>query len=369
MKLFEGKTAGERNKIIAAIILGGVAVLALAYTLSGFFYTPKPSGPTVAKVSPTPASKVTGPIAQIESTDNAAWLTTPIVYYPNAYSGDAGRNIFSFYEPPAPTPWQPTPVPVIPVKPPTPEPPLPFELTYVNPASIYAGSKAFRLEVMGDRFTTDAKILFNGSELPTNFISPQKLTADVPNVLIAESGSRQVMVRTPDGKSYSKPVMLTVQAPPVPTFEYVGLVEKKHRNNDMAILREKGKTDMFSFRLNDPVGDRFKVVSISVKEVVLEDRSLGFKHRLPFSEGKSTGGGTVNSGFGNSPLIPGGGPPGRGMPGYMPNGFPNPGNPVQPGEIPGIPGNIPRAPVPANNSVRNPTQKRDYEDDNDDGPR
>jgi hypothetical protein len=375
MKFLEGKSPAERNKIIAAMGLGGLAVIALAYTLSGFIFSPTKDPKLAGTKTPTPSPTASRPSNGGDvavSPDDLALLTTPVAYYPGSYSSDAGRNVFSFYEPPPPTPYSPTPyVPPV-IKTPTPPPPPPILVSFMSPSSIYAGSKTFRMEVGGDKFTADSVILFNGSELPTNFISTQKLTADVPAVLISSDGGKTVMVRTPDGKLYSNQVMLQVQPPPVPNFEYIGLVEKKHRNNDMAMLREKGKTEVAGFRLNDTVGERFRLISISGREVILEDRSLGFKHRLPFSDGGkggNTGGGGFGSGIYNSPS-------GRGGVGnQLPNQYqpynPNTNTPQNPpGEFiaPGIPQN----PNVRTNTNSNPTRqnappKKDYEDDNDDG--
>ncbi len=377
MKFLDGKTPAERNKIIIAIILGGVALIALSYTLSGFFFPPATAKAGTQK-TPTPSpsagnqnqSVAANPNDPTSMADLAWMLTTPVSYSPNAFSGDAGRNIFAFYEPPPPTPWvQPAiPVPVV-TPPPTPVPP-PQLLAYVTPSSVYAGSKGFRLEAIGDKFTADTRILFNGSELPTNFVSTQKLTADIPAGLISSDGSKQIMVRTPDGKLYSNPLMLQAQAPPRPNFTFVGLVEKKQRNNDLAILQEKNKSEVSSYRLNDSVGDRFRLVSISSREVILEDRSLGFRYPLPFSEksagGSSSGGNTVTNGGGF-----GRGNPGNGLPTYIPynpSGGPNPVNPPS-GDIPGIPANIQRyvPPTVINNNSNKGQQKKDYEDDDEDG--
>jgi len=370
MKFLEGKTPAERNKIIAAIVLGGLAVIALSYTFSGFLFSSKPATTSASK-SPTPSPTAANQAGIPNNPGDAggmadmAWmLTTPITYAQSAFSADAGRNIFAFYEPPPPTPYSPTPLPVY-TPPPTPTPIQYTQIVgYVTPSSIYAGSKSFRLEVAGDKFTSNTIILFNGSELPTNFINTQKLTADVPAVLIAGEGPRQIMVRTPDGKLFSNPIMMQVQAAPVPNVEYIGLVEKKHRNNDMAILKEKGKSEVAGYRLNDTVGERFRLISISSREIILEDRSLGFRHRVAFSEAKASGS------AGASPLGPGfnRGQQGAGMPTYIPynpNG-PNPTNPPS-GEIPGIPANVQRYVPPQNaNSNRPPTTKKDYEDDDDD---
>jgi hypothetical protein len=379
MKFLEGKTPAERNKIIAAAVLGAVAFLALSYTLSGFFFPPTRAG--APSKTPTPSPTVAGsqsaPIAAKPEGDgtslsDVAWmLVTPVTYAQNAFSGSPGRNVFAFYEQPAPTPYVPTPVPVKTLPPATPTPTPDYDVAFVSPSSVYAGSKSFRLEVAGNRFTQDVRILFNGNELPTNFISDQKLSADIPANLISMQGSAQIMVRNPDGSKHSFPSMVQIQAPPVPNYTYIGLIEKKHRNNDMAMLQDKaGKNEVASYRLNDSVGDRFRLISISGREVILEDRSLGFKHHIPFSDSKGSGGTTGGgSGIVNSPFGRGG----QGSSGltYMPpSGMPNP-VPAPPGSeiAPGIPNpNFNNAgPRTVTNSNRGQT-KKDYEDDDDGGP-
>jgi hypothetical protein len=350
-------------------VLGGLALIAVSYTLSGYVIAKRPDGP---RLTPTPSPTVSRPAEVVNgvmmSPEDAALLSQEVVYSPGAFSAEAGRNVFAFYEPPPPTPWSPTPyVPPV-IKTPTPPPPPPQALAYVTPSSIYAGSKSFRMEAVGDKFTADTTILFNGSELPTNFINTQKLTADIPAVLIAGEGAKTVMVRTPDGKLYSNQLIMQVQPPPVPNFEYIGLVEKKHRNNDLAILREKGKTEIAGFRLNDTIGDRFRLISISGREVILEDRSLGFKHRLPFTEGKGSGSGGPGTGSGLG-FNNGGRGQNTGLQNQYPQFSPNNPNPtLPPGEMiaPGIPQNPNVRPNNNSNSTRqnNPT-KKDFEDDND----
>ena len=114
MKLFAGKTPNERNKMIAAIVLGVLALFALFMA-----FGPNISGSKVtvtAKGSPTPALKSSAsvepnkfdlPTQQEQAFD---YETTPIEYNGgDAYAPAAGRNIFAFYEPPPPTPYSPTP--------------------------------------------------------------------------------------------------------------------------------------------------------------------------------------------------------------------------------------------------------------------
>ena len=58
------------------------------------------------------------------------------------------------------------------------------------------------------------------------------------------------------------------------------MIARKRGNNDTAYFQETGKPLPFGARLNDVVSGRFRLVSISSGEVVFEDTSLGFRHRL-----------------------------------------------------------------------------------------
>jgi hypothetical protein len=257
---------------------------------------------------------------------------------------------------------------------PTPAPaPSPSLLVgFVTPQSVYAGSKSFRMDVSGDKFTPDSLILFNGNPIPTTFVSPQQLSAEIPSNFIAGAGPVSIMVRTPDGKLFSNPVILNVQAPPTPQFQYIGMIGRKRANNDTAYFQEQGKNPPpppVSARLNDIVNGRFRLVSISVNETVFEDVSLGFRHKLALyrpAPGQSASSDNPNNLINkntynqfNQPLE---NPPVYIQPQVIP-GIPNN---IQPQEIPGIPNNIPRynpqQPPP-------PTPNRNNNDEDDDDPR
>lgn len=288
MNIFAGKTPTERNKIIAATVLGALSLFSLYFAFGGSIFSRKPA--VTVKVSPTPtptaATETASETQQFPSDEQILmeWTTTPISYNPNAfYAADPGRNIFAFYEPPPPTPYSPTPIPppkpeVFPTQEPTPTPPI--LIGFVSPQSVYAGAKTFRLDVSGDKFTPDSQIIFNGTPLPTTFISPQQLVAEVPESLIQGEGARTVIVTTPGGL-YSNQIAINVQAPPRPQFQYVGMIGRKRYNNDTAYFQEKGKPTPFGARLNDVIGGRFRLVSISSSETVFEDVGLGFKHKVP----------------------------------------------------------------------------------------
>ena len=373
MGIFEGKSPTEKKKIVAAGVLCAVSLLSLylAFGRSIFGSSTK----VAVTVSPTPkpnASPRTNSAdlrMPTQGEQNFDYQTTEVVYNPNQYAApDAGRNIFAFYEPPPPTPYSPTPIYVPPPKTPEPTPTPEILLTSVNPQSVYSGSKGFRLDIAGDKFTPDSHIYFSQSELATTFVSPQRLVADVPANFIAAEGPRQIIVQTPDGKKYSNQMMLNVQAPPKPELQYIGMIARKRYNNDTAYFLEPGKQIPISARLNDLVGGRFRLVSISAAETVLEDVNLGFRHPLPIYRPAP---GSVSS---ESPRRPDGFPSGGTFVPYNPNQNPNPNQMQQQQSIPGIPDNIPRyVPPPGNPNSPNPNQqvqpqtKKDVDDNDDDG--
>jgi hypothetical protein len=358
MNPLAGKTTSERNKMIAAVVLGVVALSSLYLAFGrGIF-----SGSTTVAVEAKPTPKVGSPSSDTKSVNmpshdelNFGWTTTAIDYKPGNYDAPPpGRNIFAFAEPPEcypNCPKPPTPTPA--VKTPTPTPTPPMHLEFVTPQTIYAGSSSFRLEANGDRFDPTARLYFNMAELPTQFVSPQKLTANVPSSMIANAGSVTVIAQTPDGRLYSEQAIINVQPPPKPSFKYVGMIARARYNNDTAYFMETGKQLPTAARLNDVVGGRFRLVSISSAETVFEDVSLGFKHRLKLDIPPP--GSTPSTGPGR----PTGFPTDGGV--YIPY---NPNNPtVQPQDIPGIPSNVPRAQPPQN--LQRPTPKKDKDEDDD----
>ncbi|MEP7211706.1 MAG: IPT/TIG domain-containing protein [Acidobacteriota bacterium] len=373
MGIFEGKSPTEKKKIIAAGVLCAVSLIALylAFGRSLFGSSTK----VVVTVSPTPKSSATpktnGGDLQMptQGEQNFDYQTTEVVYNPGSYSApDAGRNIFAFYEPPPPCPTCPTPIPPpLPEKTPVPTPTPWFDVKFVNPQSVYAGSKGFRLDISGDKFTRDARIYFSQNEVPTTFVSEQRLVADIPANFIAQEGPRQIIIQTPDGKKYSSQVMLNVQPPPKPEVQYIGMIARKRYNNDTAYFLETGKQVPISARLNDLVGGRFKVVSISAEQAILEDVNLGFRHPLPIF--RPAPGTAASQPTGRDSFNPSGGG------GFVPYN-PNPNPPQQ--SIPGISDSIPRYVPPPNANPNNQMQppqpqqhqqalppKKDQDDDDD----
>jgi hypothetical protein len=351
MELFKGKSPSERNKLIAAAVLGVLAFAALAFAFGPGIFSSGATTKVSVSTSPKPANASQSAPDQFKMPTQDEQLfdygTTPVDYRPgNFFAPDAGRNIFAFYEPPPPTPYSPTPF-VAPTIKPTPTPtPFPYYIASVQPQSVYAGQRGFKMEVVGAGFAPDTKIYFNQSVMPTTFVSPERLTTDVPANMIATAGGKQVMVSSVDGTKYSEQRMLNVQPPPTPQYDYVGMISRKFANNDTAYFVDKGKINApgtlpVGKRLNDLVGGRFRLISISEKEALFEDVNLGFKHKVPLLR-QAAGGSTTGA----------------------PSGFQNFPNSTRPGvSVPGFPNVTIPQPRPSNNSNR---PKRDDDDDDDD---
>ena len=273
MQLFDPNNPNERKKIIAAAALFVGAIAVLGYVFFGGSSKTPATNATAAKPSPTP-NRVA--VKEQDPVDDPS-IYRPIVSTDTIPgSSVADRNIFAFYEP---TPI-PTPIPRIPTPTPTPIPPI--MITSLNPSTVWGRTADFSLEITGDRFTPALRVTFDGRELPTRLISSQQLFTTVPAALIANPGVRQVMVRTNDGKLYSNSITLNVTPPPLPNYNFVGIIGKP-RGNDTAVLQKKGEKELLNVYRGDVLEGRFRVSSISEREVVLVDTNLKIRHTIPFT--------------------------------------------------------------------------------------
>ncbi|HEX3085518.1 MAG TPA: hypothetical protein VHP99_13395 [Pyrinomonadaceae bacterium] len=284
MKFFDPNNPNEKKKMIAAGALGLVALIVLGYVFFGGSSTKPPSKPIAG--GPPPAVKPgISPEPPVEADNNCTYCQ------PVSYNGtipavnEANRNIFAYYIPPSPTP---KPAPILPT--PTPPPPPPLTARSLSPSNVYARTPGdFSLQVNGDKFTPAVRIFIDGRDLPTRFINAQQLFTTVPANLIANPGVRQVEVRTPDRTLSSNIISLNVTPAPVPNFAYVGLIAKP-RYNDTAVLQDKSSKDFINVQRGDAVGTRFKVVSISEREIKLIDTNLKITTTIPFSTDQGSGG-------------------------------------------------------------------------------
>ncbi|HEY8187164.1 MAG TPA: IPT/TIG domain-containing protein [Pyrinomonadaceae bacterium] len=278
MQISDIRNPNERNKLILAGALGLVAVVFLWWTFFGFGSSstkvtpraagqPTPSGPR--RTTPAPAQTAAELPAATLSEMQVVNSDYPVVVVP-----EARRNIFAYYEPPPKV----VEAPSVPAPTPTPTPPV--LLASISPGNVYAGTGNFTLEVSGDKFSPQLRVVIDNNEFPTRYINPQQLSAPIPASVIQTSGTRQVMVRSADGKLYSNTTTLSIAEPPKPNYSYIGIIGKQRFVGDTAILLDKGNKDTLNVQRGDLIGGKFRVLSISEKEVVVIDNNLKIKHTL-----------------------------------------------------------------------------------------
>lgn len=285
MALVDLNKPGEKKKLIWAAVLGLVAIIFLWWTFFGFGSSPSRTTQRAANPSATPTpggQNGTGNGSQQASPGVIDLsLFRPIDYQRSSYDApEARRNIFAYYVPP--------PKPVVtpkvePPPPPTPTPPV--LLASISPSSAYARAPEFKIEAAGDKFTPQMRIFIDGRELPTKYTSPQQLSATVPATFIANPGPRPVIVRTPDNSLYSNVVTLGVAAAPLPNYNYIGIIGKVMHVDDVALVQDKNNKSVISVQRGDLLSGRFRVTSISPKELVMIDANLKIQHKLTMTEG------------------------------------------------------------------------------------
>src|SRR5262249_6111146 len=271
----------ERNKLIVAAVLGVIAIVVLWWAFIGFgssSSTHQAQRPA-AVPQPPPRSRTSGtaskPQTPAEVSGDLLAQLEPVSYQQSVVSvPEPKRNIFAYYEPP-PAPAAQTPTPT-----PTPTPPL--MLATVSPSNVYARTGDFTLEVTGDKFSPSVRIVIDNRELPTRYQNAQQLSAVVPAAVISTPGPRQVVVRSPDGKLYSNTSGFSVTPPPTPNYNYIGIIGTKHYV-DVALVQDRGNKELLNVHRGDLLSGRFRVTSISEKELVLTDTTLKIKHTLAMS--------------------------------------------------------------------------------------
>jgi len=287
MELADFSRPGEKKKLIWAGALGFIAIIFLWWTFIGFGSAkPVRSGTRATPASPrsnvggTNTRQAPGTVQPISLNDiESVQLpgTVPVV-------PEAKRNIFAYYEKPlvvaSPPPAQ-TPTP--------PPPPPPVLLAAISPQNVYAKTNEFTLELSGDKFTPEMRVYVDERELPSKYKGPQQMSATVPAAIIATPGIRQIKVRTPDAKVYSGQIGLSVAPPPTPNYSYVGIFGTT-THIDTALLQDKNNKEILSVQRGDLLSGRFRVTSISEKEVVFMDTNLKIKHSLAMTEGERAAG-------------------------------------------------------------------------------
>jgi hypothetical protein len=282
MAAAEIRSASDQKKLFWAIGLGIVAIIALWWVFIGFGSSQQPPVRTgSAPSAPTPSPR-NAPSQRTQPEFNIFDVTPVEVGISRPVVPEPGRNIFAFYV----RPERPTPLP------PTPTPPKPPDILVAgtSPSSVVAQTEEFSLEVRGDKFTPTVSIMIDGQPFPTKYIGPQQLSTTVPASMIANAGSRRIEVKSGDGVLFSNPVVLNVTAPPVPNYSFVGIIVKKSNIGDTALLQEKSSKEIVGAQRGDVIGGRFRVTSISNREMLVVDTSLKIKHTLKLTDQTDKGG-------------------------------------------------------------------------------
>ena len=104
------------------------------------------------------------------------------------------------------------------------------------PSTVVLGEPSFDIHVIGTGFTPYSKIVFNGFDEPTTYISDTELTTGVNMPLWQAPVVVPVSVRT--GEQYSEPVDFEFTAPvvrSVPTTVFKDHVVKEHKEPEVGI--------------------------------------------------------------------------------------------------------------------------------------
>src|ERR1700744_2075252 len=95
--------------------------------------------------------------------------------------------------------------------------PTPF-LSSINPASAVAGSAAVTISATGTGFVSGSTIDWNGSPLPSTFVSASQLSATLPASDLANAGTGKVTVASPaPGGGASPAITFTINPVANPT--------------------------------------------------------------------------------------------------------------------------------------------------------
>ena len=291
MELADLSKPGEKKKLIWAAALGFLAILFLWWTFVGFGSASTPSRPSNPSQPPQNAPRGVNQRPTVEQSKspqviNIADLVLPQHQIQVPVVPEPRRNIFAYYEPVQVKVEVPPPTPT------PPPPPPPVLLAAISPSNVYAKTTEFTMELSGDKFTPEMRVYVDERELPTKYKGPQQMSATIGTAIIATPGIRQFKVRTPDGRAYSNQIGLSVAPPPTPNYAYVGIWGTRHYVNT-ALLQDKNNKEILSVQLGDLLSGRFRVTSISDKEIVFVDTNLKIKHSLAMTEGERTAGSPI----------------------------------------------------------------------------
>ena len=96
--------------------------------------------------------------------------------------------------------------------------PVPWIATPLVPGVVTPGSPSFTLTVNGANFVSGSVVYWNGSSLPTTFVSGSQLFAQIPASDVATATSGSVTVHNPSAPASNAAVLLVTTAVAAPSF-------------------------------------------------------------------------------------------------------------------------------------------------------
>jgi len=84
------------------------------------------------------------------------------------------------------------------------------KLTSINPSTVEAGSTTFKMSIAGTGFKTDDIVQFNGTAIPTEFISTTQIVGTIDASLVTNAGTADITVTHKDGSGTSAPLTLNI---------------------------------------------------------------------------------------------------------------------------------------------------------------
>jgi len=136
---------------------------------------------------------------------------------------------------------------------------LPFQaidlpiITTLTPSSITAGSDDFALEVTGTNFVDGAKVLWNGEERATVFVSATKLSATILEADVIGSGTYTIKVENPTNiQSNEVEFVILESTTPVPTTPTPTFLTLPYTNPGVTIQQGWRYTEKLGLDPNDP---------------------------------------------------------------------------------------------------------------------
>lgn len=116
----------------------------------------------------------------------------------------------------------------------------------LSPNFAIVGSPAFTLTIKGNNYSSSSVVLWNGSALPTTFLSKTVLQASVPGTVLHRPGKASLTVVDPAGTSNAFPFILSL--PVAPTLSRVTPGSASAGGRDVTLVVQG-----FNFRIDSVV--------------------------------------------------------------------------------------------------------------------